>query len=365
MAILTVGNGKTHATIGAAITAASDTDTIEIFEEDAFGGRVYIDEGRVVVSKELILKSDTKGARNTIVALKIGVNKTITIADFHVVGRAGGSDAALEIDSNHTSTTIIVERTVITGQADSLISIGGTGNTQINNCIFIGGITSAIRTAGTGGTVIVSFATVAFADVGLNDVGTMTNTANNVLTYACKTDFSGTWGGTNNASTEAIGVPGSNPVVSITKAQAGFAYHNSPASGTLFPFDFRSIEAEMAASGIKDAGAVVGGIDEDIDGRDRDDSTPNIGASEGFTGFGSGVPPKPDGVVISDPITNGDLTITWTNSGSYIADDIMVAHDKDASNAILGGGDATAGTMTISKLTNGQQKNILLRAVRP
>lgn len=77
------------------------------------------------------------------------------------------------------------------------------------------------------------------------------------------------------------------------------------------------------------------------------------------------VPPKPDGIVVSDPMTDGDLTITWSNSGSYASGDVMMAHDKDASNAILGGGDATAGTMRISNLTNNQKKNILLRAVRP
>lgn len=289
MAIITVGFGKTHATMRAAILAASDTDTIEIFEEDAFGGRDYASEGRIEINtKGLTLRSDIKGQRNFMSNFVFAGNFNFTIQDFHFVGGDKRFSPKNLINVNVNGTTLI-ERCVLQSSTEELITVNGTGYIcTVNNCILAGGSSGkGFRVLGTG-TFTANYVTVLFCKAeAFNRNTPATCIANNCLAYSNGNDWTGIWTGKNNATTDASGAIGTNPVNGITKAKAGFAYHFSPASGTFFPNDFRAVDAEMAAGGIKDAGDPVSGVTEDIDGRTRDTVNPNIGATEGFLGFGA------------------------------------------------------------------------------
>ena len=62
------------------------------------------------------------------------------------------------------------------------------------------------------------------------------------------------------------------------------AYHNSPNLASAgFPYDFREIDGKDSL--VENAGTPIAGITDDIDGRLRDVTNPNIGHTEGFTGL--------------------------------------------------------------------------------
>jgi hypothetical protein len=69
----------------------------------------------------------------------------------------------------------------------------------------------------------------------------------------------------------------------------------------------------------------------------------------------------PAGLAAADPATSGDLTISWTNAGSYAAGDKVVVCNN-AGDAVLGILDATLGEGKITGLTNGVEYTVYAKA---
>ena len=71
----------------------------------------------------------------------------------------------------------------------------------------------------------------------------------------------------------------------------------------------------------------------------------------------------PTTLAAADSGTDGELTITWANGGSYAAGDEVIVYNS-VGNAILGRLDATAGTGKITGLTNGNPYTVYAKASR-
>ena len=63
----------------------------------------------------------------------------------------------------------------------------------------------------------------------------------------------------------------------------------------------------------------------------------------------------------TDPVTSGDLTITWANKASYSSGDLVYVYNNSG-DSVLGILDATDGTGTITGLTNDQEYTMYLKA---
>jgi hypothetical protein len=287
---LMIGSGTTtYASVATAWAAASATDIIPIYEQNTNGDRHYNEA--LAYNANITLESNVIGAKNffgtAATATTINATSAGTIRDLIFI--PSGIAITWAIQTSPASGTLTVERCLVLGGD---LGIAGTPNAAafviVNNCICVavGGVTEGafgiLTGTGTYNYCATIFAKGAYAFKRFS--GTMT--CNNCLAYGSvgAIDYVGTIGGKNNASTEASGVPGSNPIHSVTKAGAGFAHYYSPSTTSQYPLDFRVLET---ATQLVDAGDPVSGVDYDFDGYARDGSTPNVGPSEGWPGLGS------------------------------------------------------------------------------
>lgn len=313
MADRTVGFGKTYASIAAGLAAAADGDNVIVSAQNANGDYVYFEANLVMGTANVTLKSDIPGTRFTIwtVASSPSVKPSAagtTIRDVNFIKGSRG------VDATHTTGVLTIDRCIFFDNASgSVVHLTGAGDMIVNNCMSLFsnyGYYGAQTNIFTCNFCLSAFAATAgyqtFAAVG-------TAILNNCLSYFDTNDFSTLWdGGDTNATSQASGAPGNNPIYNISKANTKFAYYHLPAGASLFPFwDLRTVDG--VSSVLEDAGTVVSGVTTDIDNRTRDESTPNVGPTEGFIGFAAALPAAPaQPVLVFVSRSTGQVTLAVT-----------------------------------------------------
>lgn len=337
MADRTVGNGQTYATITAAIAAASAGDTVTVYDEDAFGGRMYSES--LALNKAVTIRSEAAGKRYLIRSCDI--TAAGTLRDFIAVDRIIDSAGFGTVIGCSGGVTATIERGIVyaqdPGAFNYIIASGASTDLTVNNVLGVGdGIQCFGFTGHSSGTITCNYCAAVFSLIGFRNTGSATSvTCNNCVAFACGTDYSGTIGGTNNASTEASGVPGTNPVHNLTLAHMGFLRDEFPTDTTQYAEDYRSVEPAMvdASSPLVNGGAAVVGVTDDIDGRARHATTPNIGPCEDFLG--------PPGAATGVSATAGDARIEMAFTTPASADRVGFAVATSAASAAT---NANAGT---------------------
>ena len=81
----------------------------------------------------------------------------------------------------------------------------------------------------------------------------------------------------------------------------------------------------------------------------------------GTTTIPTGAPSTPTGLAATDAVTNGEIVVTWTNSGSYSSTDLMYIYN-DSDDSILAITEASDGTIVVSGLTNDTQYTVYAKA---
>ncbi len=290
-----VGFGQTHASIALGLAAMVDGDSTVVFAQNVNGDRVYDESGLTITVPNATLKSSIVGTKFTIrqnnanamdtLTVTVAAAGALNIQDINIIRTRQG------IDAKHTSGTVTVERCQVwNASASAIVHSSGAGNFVVNNSICMWCSNSFAATASTNLTYNYCLSAFCTGKAFITNAVVGTDTSNNCLSYQDNIDWDGTFGaGGNNASTKSSGssgAPGSGNIFDITLANTKFAYYFAPPTTTLFPFwDFRTVDAQSSV--LENAGVVVSGVTDDIDGRTRSVTVPNIGPTEGFLGFGT------------------------------------------------------------------------------
>lgn len=302
----------TFATVVAAAASAGAGDVITISPFNANGDRSEFSSSPLTISNTFTVESHTIGAK-TFLYVKSGICVDITAAatfrDFIVFNV--GAQISNSIRTNHSSGTAIVERCVAYGSPNTGFVQEQNASTAIfNNCIAVGADQGYIAN-GTGTATFNYCAAVYCASFGFRrNVGTAMNN-NNCVAFDCGTDFINNTGGSNNASSDAT-APGANSITNLTIDQAKFVHDFSATTSSEFPIDWRPMD--ISGSSLAGAGIAVGGVTLDYDGNTRSGTTPDIGPSEDFTGFGvAPAAPAPAAPVLTlVSVASGQVTLNVT-----------------------------------------------------
>ncbi len=293
-----VGFGKTFAAIGAGIAAAGSGDDVIVFDEDAFGGKTYI-ESPAPKDGVTVKSSDPEKPYTLKSWLQAPADVTATIQDF--IATAGLPQF------NNTGVDLTIANFFIF-MSGGTIDIRAAGSTfRFNNGIIYAPDRGIAGQTGAGPNIICNYVMVLFAIANGFQRSTGTFTCDNCIGWQSGTNnFSGVDSGNNNATSTQGGAAGlTGDVTGLVEADMAFAYVNSPVGGSKFPLDFRAIESVLAenSSKLENAGILVSGVTTDMNGRTRADP-PNIGPTEDFGGFSAAA-----GLIIHPGMAGGLITL--------------------------------------------------------
>jgi len=203
----------------------------------------------------------------------------------------------------------LIERCIaFGGYTNGFYTRYGANKETIRNCIAVG-CSNGFYNQDSNQDVDWEFCDALYCNRGFKRIsGTVTS--NGCLGFLNSQDFEGTITGDYNGSSDATAPTGGHSLVNQTVDDLKLAHWNSPVDPvSQFPFDFRLKDG--LSSSLEDAAVPIAGATLDIDGNTRDGSTPNIGASEGFPGFGEPVAVAPGQPKITAfSIGDGSITVT-------------------------------------------------------
>lgn len=307
---VTVGNGKTYATLNAAEAGKADPEDVDVYAFNA-SGDFYTTGSNLSIAKGGNWRCAVAGQKvvmyendNSAVSLRVTVGG-VSFTDFVIYGATSSDDPAYHgMQTTHTSGTVTFEScAVYRSYYANFAAIGNGGTTIWRNCVAWGTEYRAAQGFYAGpGAIVRAHGCSAW---GCFSAGFFKN-CNSFEVYNCISygnrygyggstvyDFynyggTGNFTGSNNASSDAT-APGTGAQTNIVRGDLGAMCDNIGGAGLAMygcPSGMWLMDG-VGASKLENAGVAVAGLTRDFIGNTRADP-PNIGPIEGFTGFGGG-----------------------------------------------------------------------------
>ena len=216
-----------------------------------------------------------------------------------------------------SATDLLIEKCICrTGLSGKGFWLTGSSVTVRNNLIYCRGTPNASSRAigSIAGTNLMQYNTILNLGGGIEEDGGTTTATNNIV-FNTSNDFIGTITTTYCASEDG---DGSN---AVTLDNGSYAFSNiwTDYSGT--PRDLSLVNNTSDTNAPQNKGTFISGVDEDILGNDRDNSTPDIGAFEFVTGGGTIFDyTNTEGATASDTIT-GQMIENESNTEGVLGSD--------------------------------------------
>lgn len=354
----------THTTIQSAWDAAANSNEIVVYPalDDAYFVRNELTASGTLSSIRIRGFSSTRkitwmGGTSVCITQAGGSSNDITVEDFHLVG----SDRAVRMNNGTAVFGMHLKRCTLSAPRDIdqmagfIASAAGAGSTmRADNCIFYN-CRAGVEGRAANCAITMNFCLGIHCFQGVREVSEDPDCFNCVMVLTRFDYSSGMTGGSNNVSQDGS-APGSGVVDANVSPEADLklSYWESPSDGDVgYPIDYRTIDG--LGSILENAGTPRAGATDDIDGRVRDATNPNVGPTEGFLGFGviTLVPAEPDLSVSA----TGDGQVTLEVANVLPADTVTFFHRPfllKGDNWTQDGTRVGNGTFTVSNLENGE-----------
>ena len=214
-----------------------------------------------------------------------------------------------------SSTNVLIEKCILrSGLQGSALWLTGSSATVRNCLIYCRGTPSGGNDGGTSiaGTNVIQYCTFLNLITGFENDGA-TPTLTNCIIFDTNNDMSGTITATYCATEDG---DGSN---AVTLANGTYAFSNiwTDYSGT--PRDLSLVNNTSDTNAPQNKGTFISGLDEDIAGNDRDNSTPDIGCFE-FVASGGETATCTDGFDFGDSTVNTAALLASLSDGVDFGD---------------------------------------------